>query len=410
MNFGYPRGPNYGNRQNRSFYLQEDIPSRIDQLVVGASELRLTQVLADVPVSGGFEGTLESEPNQLRGTLVNRTGIEIERPSIWYDNQMYAARVEGNQIRIEEQPPRSVTIDPNQYQGNYYAYNAGRSSAQSTPEADEFKRRSLYDHYLNTLLLSNEDLYWNGQPQPRRSSSERNSRLPNGINMPPLLIAWAKTGPIGTVAPDATIAKQGGATIIVADINVHRNGSARRVWYDAPTSIVDSVTAAGVEQGMEVLNPIQTTSRRRGTQNFPGSAPNQNSYRLKRDQGPDVEILITPEVRNLNPGNLVIAVTFNGPYSVEFRPKDKGPEWTPSHMATDAQGNRSRGYYNNRQQQTYDLPDWQSYTDPATGKLSGKLFLEEGASSNWITINVEITAKILADEPANKNEDWKPWQ
>ena len=398
MNFGYPRRPDYGERQNRIFYLQEDIPSRIDQFVVGASELRLTQVLADVPVSGGFEGTLESDPDRLRGTLVNTTGMAIERPSIWYDNQMYSARVEGNKIHIEDQSPHSLVIDQNQRGGGMYNYVPNRSSTQTTPEADQFKRRNLYDRYLNTLFLSNEELSLNNQFPQMPSSQGSARRPPGGISMPPLLVAWAKTGPMGTVDPDIAIAEKGGATIIVADIDVHRNGGVRRIWDDATVTITDSVSVTGGQ------------SLPTGPQNIRPSFQYQNAYQFTRDNGPDVEIVIPPEMLKRNPGNLVITLTSGNPYSIEFRPKDKGPEWATTHVATDSQGNRDRRYYNsNMRRQTYDLSDWQSYTDATTGKLSGKLFLEPGTPFSG-PINAGITARVLVDELVNKSEDWKPWQ
>lgn len=213
----------------------------------------------------------------------------------------------------------------------------------------------------------------------------------HGINVPPVLVAWAKTGPIGTVESDSSIAERDGATIVVADIDIHRTGAVRRIWYDA------AVTVSGDSQSGGGQAP----------QRFSGQFVNQKMYEFKGAQGPEVEIVIPPEKMKLNPGNLVISVSYNSAFPVAFRPKDKGPEWSTMHLPASKRDGNS-GYYGT-QQRLYDLSDWQSYTDPVTGKLSGSLYLEQNFRGTP-PINVEVAARILADEPATATEDWKPWQ
>ena len=392
VNYGYARGGNYGNRQNRPFYLQEDIPSRIDQFVVGASELRLTQVLADIPVSGGFEGTLECDPARMRGTLENTTGLEIERPVIWYNNQMYRARVAGKTITMEDGPPYSPVPDSDQFRGNYWGYMSAQPVTRTSPDADAIERRNLYDRYLNTLFVSTDTIYFNGQYQRGGMGPGGTRRMDSGIDIPPVLVAWAKTGPQGTLAPDKSIAMQGGATIIVADIDVHWNGSVRRIWYEVPVTITN--TAASNPAG-------QATGRR--------SIYSGNIYPFVNGQGPEVDIVLPPEILKRNPGNVVIKVSGNGALPLQFLPKDKGPEWTTAHPGTEEASSFNQGNYGVPEQSVcYDLADWRSYTDLATGKLSGKITTKDHEVNT--NFPVAITVKVLADEPENKNEDWIPWQ
>lgn len=392
VNYGYSRGPQYANQPNRTFYLQEDIPSRIDQFVVGASDLRLLQVLADVPVKGGFNGTLEHASERLSGTLTNTTGIEIERPFIWFDNQMYTARVDGTTIRVDAAPPHSLTPDTDVRGGMNYGYGPGmygRATGPSSPSVEAVQRRNLYDRYLNTLFLSNEEIYLRG---PRQVPPQGRNPAANRIDMPPLLVAWCKAGPMGSVDPESPVAERGGATIVVADIDVRREGGARRIWYDAVVTMKDSAAA--------------DTPQRAAMRNL-RMGPNQTFYQFHRDGGPEVEIAVPPEALKNYPGNLVLSISFGGPYPIVFRPKDSGMDWNGTHPSTMSQGGMSN--YGMRQR-SYDLSDWRSLVDPATGKISGRLFMEQSGAYPPGPMSVEVTAKVLADEPVNKSEDWKPWQ
>jgi hypothetical protein len=201
-----------------------------------------------------------------------------------------------------------------------------------------------------------------------------------------------KNGPIGTIAPDTPIAEQDGATIVVADIDVHRTGNARRIWYE-----VSAVTSSKAPN--DAGAPSQRVSRR--------PVGNQTEYRFTRGQGPDVELTIPQEALKHNPGNLVISLTFDGSFVITFRPKGADADWSAVHPGNVSQGNGYGGYYG-MQQRTYDLSDWSSYVDQSTGKLSGALYCESGRTAEFV--NVGITARMMADEQVYKGEDWKPWQ
>jgi len=361
--------------------------------VVGASELRLVQVLADVPVKGGFEGVLQSNFNTLKGTLLNTTGLDIERPFIWYDNMVYSARVDGASIVVDEGSPHSLMADGvdagGGYPGRYGSGPNGMYNSPSTPAGELALRRSLYNRYLNRLFLTNEEIYPGNYRGSRQMSGQGDTNKSDvHLNLPPLLVAWAKVGPLGTVDPESSIADRGGATIIVADIDVNRKGAARRMWYDAAVTINETNSSGRPGR------PVRMNSNRR----YAGTGFNWNGSL-------DVEIVIPTDALQLNPGNLVITVTSGGPYAVVFRPKGASADWSAKHLAGIG-NNAYQGY--GEQSRRYDLSEWRSYVEPGGGKIIGGLYLEAGNNSG--PMEVTVTAKVLADEPATTNKDWKPWQ
>lgn len=63
----------------RPFWLIQDTPPRVENLRVGASELRLLQAESRIPAHGSVEGVLRWEGESLRGALSNGTGHDFPR-------------------------------------------------------------------------------------------------------------------------------------------------------------------------------------------------------------------------------------------------------------------------------------------------------------------------------------------
>ncbi|MEA3364867.1 MAG: hypothetical protein U9Q79_04425, partial [Candidatus Hydrogenedentes bacterium] len=85
----YMRGPmQTGSSGRRPFVFTLGSPGRIDDFVVGASEVRSFEGEALVAIPGGFEGELLLDGKGLHGTLSNETGLTLENPCLLIDGAL----------------------------------------------------------------------------------------------------------------------------------------------------------------------------------------------------------------------------------------------------------------------------------------------------------------------------------
>ncbi len=75
--------------ESRPFNFIQGDPPRIEQLEIGASEMRIILVEAEVPVQGGVDGRLVLDENGLTGVIENNTGFRIRDSFLLVDGQMY---------------------------------------------------------------------------------------------------------------------------------------------------------------------------------------------------------------------------------------------------------------------------------------------------------------------------------
>ena len=361
----------YRVREVRPFYLNQTASPRIEQFMVGASELRLVEVHTEVDVPGAIEGTLQLEEGTLNGALRNNTGFALRDPFVLLEGSRHPVTVEGDRLVVEAQASRPER--PEGFTRTRAAMRRGPGGRSVDTDAfdawQEQERRNLHGAFVDRLFA--EDAF---DLTPR-------------VQLGPFLVAWVENGPLGTVRLEETVDVARGATLLVADIDVRRE-EGRRVAFQALP-----VRFAGGE--WTYFAP-------------PGSAPWQRkAYALTGSEAP-VEISIPRTVQRQGPKELVVKLHWRSRYGMQlvFAPAGARRDWPQKHLIDeDHDSNARTNEYDYIKK--YRFTNCQAHLDEAAGTISGKVY-REGADPRE-PIAVSLSAVVQTTRSLLESEDWKPW-
>ena len=290
----------------RPFRFVQSAPGRIEDFIVGASELRLVRVDTDVSNSGRVEGQLVLDEKGLNGVLVNKTGYTIPEPYVILDGHIYRATADGQSWNVSINKSRlnrdAIQVPQNPY--GYYGYGG-----QPTGSIQDFKKN------LIPLLLSDK-------------------QSPGSVDgsLGPFLCGWTTSPCVGSVTLDRPV-REGAAQglLVVAGIEVVRE------------------SAGG-------LGP------------YPLSVEISEDYRIQRPYGGNVSILIPSWLARRDPDEIVVEVSASVtsgsavPFSV-FRDGQRIPMTDVLQETAESKGDLVT------KRTVYRLTNWRTYYDDAAGRI-----------------------------------------
>jgi len=378
----------YGSAETRPFYLTQGPSPRIDDFMVGASELRLVQVHTETQAPGGIEGSLTFDEGGFHGTLVNNTGFVLLDPFVMVGGRRYPAQTTKEGIVVKTQAPVSdrrsaagaATFSRRRPRGmQEWRTRPPKSGKQAQRRWENQERKSLYDAFLSQLFAADA---FDAAPNER---------------LGPFLVAWVKGGPLGMVQMEEPAENESGATILVADIDVRRRGDKRAIYQDLRVRIADG--------RWQVYHSLEIDSWNRETYRLHLFTPRVLSRRTP------VVIEVPPRLQRQEAKEMIVTLFWTTPYDLDFafRPNGAGVNWPQEHQTAMNKKYMSsdRIYQGTR---TYRLDDWQYYCDRMSDVISGTIWDEGQLSYGDNQVGVALSAKLLTTGSLLESEDWKAWQ
>jgi hypothetical protein len=226
-------GQGYGALDSRPFRHVKDSENAIQNLQIGASELRLIKLEKWQDFEGAIDGRLTRDSEGLHGTLVNNTGIPFTDAHILIDGKFYPCELDGTAITPKRWPGLQAVMADNNYYG--YRYQPASSTVGGVRSLAE--RQSFRQQILGKLL------YGEGMVGGEDSPSFK-----------PLLLASVMASPINTITLDREADVNIAETIVVADIGVEQVGELPKEWVDLQARNLEThFTLTGIPLSNEVL-------------------------------------------------------------------------------------------------------------------------------------------------------------
>jgi hypothetical protein len=192
----------------------------IENLVLGASEIRVLQVQSEVTFPGGVEGRVFQQDGHWQATVKNHTGMRIVDAAVLLDGRLY--RLPPIDTEWEGRLSELANLGANVEQGygyTPYAPYGGRPPASyngGQPLGDVQNFRSQFP-----LRLFSEDSY----------------RFELSPALGPLLCGWVSTPPASAIAFDKGMLKGVEETFVVAEIGIERPRREETTWRYLQTSL-----------------------------------------------------------------------------------------------------------------------------------------------------------------------------
>ncbi|MBI4559617.1 MAG: hypothetical protein HY706_18675 [Candidatus Hydrogenedentes bacterium] len=212
--FYYP-----GNRRDfvrRPFNLVETEPARIENLTVGASDLRVVHVESEVPFAGGIEGQLVYDETGLHGDLTNRTGFNFTSAFLLFAGRLFALQPGPDGWHIDFSPGQlgSMGMEEGGYDARLMYYNSYNSPYGPGLDVGAFRSFISYSVFADANFFT-------GARQPLLQTQ-----------LGPFFCGWV-TGASQLAATLETPAGQNiKETFFISDITVEREKETAYVWQD----------------------------------------------------------------------------------------------------------------------------------------------------------------------------------
>lgn len=189
----YRAGP-MGSAESRPFTFVQERPGRVEDLVIGASEMRFLRIDGRAPLEGGIEAEFHVEGESLAGELVNRTGLPLQDCFLVHGGRVYALHGDGDGRLTLNTPASQDSLDQffGGMQEQYFHYNPNFS-----------QWRVLFRAAL--LRNRNDPRYGNVAFRP---------------GLPPLVIGYAQTPALGGFSASDVARTNLQAVMIVAEVDV----------------------------------------------------------------------------------------------------------------------------------------------------------------------------------------------
>jgi len=192
-----PDGVTFGSQSQSPFQFVQGEPGTVQNVAVGASEMRFLQTQAPLDLSGTLEADLEEADGKLRGTIQNKTGLLLGPAMLVYNGRGMALTLPDG--------AKNVDFDLKEFRGPRSAvWQLPPNDAMTVPDLFELQERSQFSQFLSEI--------------PRWLFSG------NGSSPPPCLVAWVNAPPVGSIDLGTSADDDLGATLAVMWLDV-RNES-----------------------------------------------------------------------------------------------------------------------------------------------------------------------------------------
>jgi hypothetical protein len=192
-----------GTMESRPFTFVQERPGRVEDLAIGASEMRFLRIDGRVTLAGGIEAAFRVEDGVLAGELVNRTGLPLEDCFLVHGGLVYALnRVDEGHWSLHTDPgAASLEQFWGGLQQNYYYYD---------PDFQRWRTQ------FRGALLQNQY-----NPQMRSASIRP--------GLPPLVIGFVNAPALGGFAASEVTRKNLQAVMLVAQVDMANPGATAHV-------------------------------------------------------------------------------------------------------------------------------------------------------------------------------------
>ena len=218
----YMGGPmQTGSSGRRPFVFTLGSPGRIDDFIVGASEVRSFEGEALVAIPGGFEGELVLDNEGLHGTLTNETGLTLENPCLLIDGALIPVNMDD-----------SGTLEIDLKHGNLQKKATYEEVAGRFPgiiESRDVRDASIRDPYTGNRASFVGPLLTGFQAwQAPYAYGGPYSTAPSGAGanvswlLGPCICGWAKGEIFPCIKSERPFQKQSADRFVMADVRVKR--------------------------------------------------------------------------------------------------------------------------------------------------------------------------------------------
>jgi len=339
-------GPSVVGRAERAFYLiqgEESGKPRVAGFRLGASSMRLLQVLADVTVPGGVDGTITlKEGNALDVDLINNTGFTLSNPFLYFEGASYPLSAQGKNFKTTIEGMIEPNMVMNQGFGGFGMRRPSRFgndfSASSNIESFRAKAaNSIRQGFPSELFTVNMGYY--GQQYGRQTIDDPSQYRPN-VDLGPFLCGWVvKDTPVAPITPDTDAKRTITETFVVADVNVTRGNVVRLE-----------------KRSLDVMPALSNTSDSSGSRNFAPGPLGPAATRLACDDTFRGFIVLPADILETDAGDLTITLTFSSihEHELELLPEGAPDTWPAEHRLPVAPQTAPRG--RGMETVTYRLP------------------------------------------------------
>ncbi len=192
-----PDGVTFGSQSQSPFQFVQGEPGSVQNVAVGASEMRFLQTQAPLDLAGALEADLVEVDGKLKGTIQNKTGLPLGDAMLVYNGR-------GMALTLQE-GTKNVDFELKEFRGPQFAnLQLAPNDAMTVPDLIELQERSQFSQFLSEI------------PQWLFSG--------NGASPPPCLVAWVNAPPVGSIDLGTSADDDLGATLAVMWLDV-RNDS-----------------------------------------------------------------------------------------------------------------------------------------------------------------------------------------
>lgn len=202
------------------FYFVQDNPARVEDLRIGASEMRFVRVDARMELPGGFPGEFTVSGGRIRGSVRNETGRPLRDAYLFHAGRPYRLNNDGERL----------SLDANVHAADLESFGGGMHSQYSY----------WYNPDFTAWLAAFRHALLNDSPQGGGGAF-----VPIA-GMPPVITAFAMGGPFGSFESGAASDINLQAALIVAETRVHGDTEETRI--PLPVSVYDSMRGQRVVQ------------------------------------------------------------------------------------------------------------------------------------------------------------------
>ena len=207
----------FGPQSQNPFHFVQGDTSRVENLTVGASEMRFLQTETPMRLEGALDTSLTVNNEGLQGTITNNTGLDLINPMIFHDNKSQTLRHDDNVYQVA-------------------------MSSKSTPRRDE---RGAAETTVPRVVSDNATSFPDDvDHEVQRDFNTFMSRLPqialhsDDRPTPSCLIAWVGGPPFGSVDMGDRANLHLGGTLFVAWLDVEDERIKSQGAIDLPVMMV----------------------------------------------------------------------------------------------------------------------------------------------------------------------------
>ncbi len=351
---------------NRPSRMMSGTPPRLEDFAVGASVLRVFEVMADVPKPGGIHGVLTRDAQGLHGTLTNSSDWTIDAPALVYRGRVYPLRGSKQEwtVDLKQQQLATPIVPPTDISQIYYGVygRVGPSPDASNRMVETFLRLMLTDSTAPDQVES---------------------------NLPPMFCGRVQKTLYGGVVPQGSIGKGLQASLVFADVEV--------VYRDVQEPVSAPL--------MEILNqPTPPVQGRRTPAGLVYGPRGGMGMRPLNPGTPRPFNLAVPSSLAKQPNSKVyVDLTWQADAGqVLYIPKGAPLTWPGTHVEWTSGSTQGRGTPNVT---IYRVDDWQQYYDSKKQILEGVVAATQ--REGWA--NCSATGRIEYAK-SDEQEGWLPWQ